>query len=401
MNDDARLKKSNSTSAVHDGADRVKAYNSLVDPIVQNATYTFGDTNDLREYMNGKLFGIDDSRIEYGRNGNPTVRAAERRIASLEGADDCVLFGSGMAAITTLLLTFLGAEQHLIISGESYRRSHQLCVNVFRRFGVACSVVPVGDYQALEEAIRPETKMIFSESPTNPYLRCVDLERFADIAKRNNVLSVIDSTFATPLNVQPLEYGVDLVVHSGSKYLAGHNDILAGAVCGQEYLVGIVRQLLGTVGSILAPEQASLLIRGLKTLGLRLARHNDNGQSIARFLEAHAKVDRVWYPGLKSHPDYQIANQQMNGCGGVVSFEVKGGGDVAGKILDAVRIPYIAPSLGGVETLIEQPAIMSYYDLEPEERSELGIKDNLIRLAVGIEDSIDLINDLGQALDKV
>ena len=401
MNDDTKLNKCNSTRAVHDGALRVKAYNSLIDPIVQNATYTFADTNDLREYMDRTLLGIDDSRIEYGRNGNPTVRAAEKRIASLEGADECALFGSGMAAITTLLLAFLGAEQHLIVTEESYRRSHQLCVDVFRRFGVTCSVVPVGNYQALEEAIRPETKMIFSESPTNPYLRCIDLERFSDIAKRNNILSVIDSTFATPLNLQPLKYGVDLVVHSGSKYLAGHNDILAGALCGREYLVGIVRQLLGTVGSILAPEQASLLIRGLKTLGLRVSRHNENGQSVAKFLEAHSKVDRVWYPGLRSHPDYQIANQQMMGCGGVVSFEVKGGGDAAGKIVDAVRIPYIAPSLGGVESLIEQPAIMSYYDLEPEERSELGIKDNLVRLAVGIEDSVDLIDDLGQALDKV
>ena len=401
MTNNVRSNGNTSTRSVHAGEQREKAYNSLVDPIVQSATYTFADTNDLRDYMDNTLLGMADDRTEYGRNGNPTVRAAERRIAALENAVDCVLFNSGMAAITTSLLAFLGAGKHLILTRDSYRRSHQFCLNVLKRFGVTCSIVPVGDYKALEEAITPETKLIFSETPTNPYLRCIDLECLVDIAKRNDVLSVIDSTFATPFNLQPLEYGVDLVIHSGSKYLGGHNDILAGAVCGQEHLTGLIRQLLGIMGSIMAPEQASLLIRGLKTLGLRISRHNENGQRVADCLEGHSKVDRVWYPGLRSHPDYQIASDQMDGCGGVVSFELTGSSVKVGQFVDAVQIPYIAPSLGGVESLIEQPAVMSYYDLEPEERAELGIKDNLVRLAVGIEDSEDLIEDLNQALDKV
>ena len=351
--------------------------------------------------MDATLLGMAGHRVEYGRNGNPTVRAAERRIASLEGAPDCVLFNSGMAAITTSLLALLGAGKHLIITGDSYRRTRQFCLTVLKRFGVSCSIVPVGDYNALEEAITPETKLIFSETPTNPYLRCIDLECFAAIAKRNGVLSVIDSTFATPLNLRPLEYDVDLVVHSGSKYLGGHNDILAGAVCGPEQFIGLIRQLLGIMGSIMAPEQASLLIRGLKTLGLRVSRHNENGQRVADYLESHSQIDRVWYPGLPSHPDHQVASKQMGGFGGVVSFELCGESNVASQFVDSVQIPYIAPSLGGVETLIEQPAIMSYYDLEPEERVDMGIKDNLVRLAIGIEDSEDLIADLSQALDKI
>jgi cystathionine gamma-synthase len=215
------------------------------------------------------------------------------------------------------------------------------------------------------------------------------------------VNTLIDTTFATPLNLRPLEYGIDLVVHSATKYLGGHNDLMAGAVCGGEQLTGIVRQLLGVMGAVLAPQQAFLLIRGLKTLGLRIARQNESGQRIAEFLQEHPQVERVWYPGLRSHPDHSIARKQMAGYGGVVSFEVRGGLDDASRVVDSVDIPYIAPSLGGVETLIEQPAIMSYYELEPEERLSVGIRDNLIRMSIGIEDADDIISDLEQALAEI
>jgi cystathionine gamma-synthase len=394
-------KVGDSTGAVHAGALREKPHHALTEPIVQSSTYTFADTRDLRKFMDTAIWGNADGRVEYGRYGNPTVAAAETRLAALEGAGDCVLCGSGMAATTLTLLALLSAGTHVVITDDSYRRTREFCLTFLKRFGVPCTVAPTGDYDALEAAIRPETKLLVSESPTNPYLRCLDLQRFAEIGRRHKVKTLIDATFATPLNLRPLEYGIDLVLHSGTKYLGGHNDLLAGAVCGSEQLTGLVRKLRGTIGAVLTPQQAFLLIRGLKTLGLRIARHNENGQRVAEFLESHAQVKRVWYPGLPSHPDHAIAKGQMRGYGGVVSFEVPGGLDGASRLVDAVSIPYIAPSLGGVETLIEQPALMSYYELEPEERLSIGIKDNLVRISVGIEDADDIISDLEQALAHI
>ena len=209
----------------------------------------------------------------------------------------------------------------------------------------------------------------------------------------------MDATFATPFNLRPLDFGIDLVIHSATKYLGGHNDILAGVVAGSEQLIALLRQQLWMLGGVFDPHSAYLLLRGLKTLGLRVERQNQNGQRIAEFLEGHPKIDRVWYPGLKSHPDHEISKKQMKGFGGVISFEVKGDLAAASKVVDGVRIPIIAPSLGGVETLIEQPALMSYYEMSSEERVAVGIKDNLIRLALGVEDTEDLINDLAQALE--
>jgi cystathionine gamma-synthase len=253
----------------------------------------------------------------------------------------------------------------------------------------------------LESAIRPETKLIVSESPTNPYLRVLDLERLVQIASRAGVKTLIDSTFATPINQRPLEFGIDLVIHSATKYLAGHNDLLAGVVAGSEYLVALIRQNLWVMGATCDPHAAYLTYRGLKTLALRLARQNQTAQQLAEFLEAHPKVRRVWYPGLASHPDHAVARAQMDGFGGVVSFEVEGGLEAASHLIDSVRLPLIASSLGGVETLIEQPALMSYFELSTEERLNVGIKDNLVRLSVGIEDAEDLIADLDQALSKI
>ena len=395
------IQASNSTVAVHGGTERSKPNYAITESIVQSATYTFANTGDLCNFMDASMVGKANGRVEYGRYGNPTVAAAEKRLAALEGSSDCLLCGSGMAATTITLLALLSASTHLVITDDSYRRTQEFCCTFLSRFGVQCTVVPAGDYDALEDAIQPETKLLVSESPTNPYLRCLDLDRFAEIGRRHAVNTLIDATFATPLNLRPLEHGIDLVVHSGTKYLGGHNDILAGAVCGNEQLVSLVRNLHGVIGAVLAPEQAFLLIRGLKTLGLRIARQNENGQRVAEFLENHSRINRVWYPGLPSHPDHAIATEQMHGYGGVVSFEVPGGIKGASRLVDAVSIPYIAPSLGGVETLIEQPALMSYYELEPEERLSRGIKDNLVRLSIGIEDSDDIVSDLEQALAKI
>ena len=288
----------------------------------------------------------------------------------------------------------------MVITDDSYRRTRQFLNVMLPRYGIEISTVPAGDYEALEDAIKPTTRVLVSESPTNPYNRVLDLERFAAIGRKHRVQTVIDATFATPYNVRPLDWGVDLVMHSASKYLGGHNDLLAGAVLGSRDLIGGIRSLQATTGAIVDPFAAYLLVRGLKTFALRMERQNQSAQTIAEFLAAHPRVERVHYPGLPSHPGHDVAKQQMRGFGGVVSFEVRGDLDAASRVVDACTIPYIAASLGGVESLIEQPAIMSFYELTTEERLQVGIKDNLIRYAVGIEDADDLIADLAQALDR-
>lgn len=260
--------------------------------------------------------------------------------------------------------------------------------------------MPAGDSSALEAAIQPNTKVLLSESPTNPYLRVLDLERLADIGARRGIRTVIDSTFTTPINQNPLEFGIDLVVHSATKYLGGHNDLLAGALAGSAQLIALVRQNQWVLGAVSDPNSAYLLQRGLKTLALRVRCQNATAMKVAEFLQAHPKIDRVWYPGLASHPDHQVASAQMRGYGGVVSFELVGDLEQTSRFIDAVEIPIIAPSLGGVESLIEQPALMSYFELSKEERLAVGIKENLVRLSVGVEDAQDLLDDLGHALDN-
>jgi len=389
-----------STQAVHGGG-RDNPYHAITDPIVQTATYTFKDTAELTKFMEFRIWGPVEGRTEYGRYGNPTVAAVEARLASLESAGDAILYASGMAAITTTLLALLSAGDHLIITDDCYRRTRQFCQTFLKRLGVNCTIVPMGDFDALEQAIRPQTRLIVSESPTNPYLRILDLERLVEIAKKQRIKTLVDATFATPLNVRPLEWGVDLVVHSATKYLAGHNDLLAGVLAGESGLIAQLRETLGVLGGIADPHNAGLLQRGLKTLGLRVARQNQSGQTVAEFLQAHPAVEQVWYPGLESHPDHAIAISQMSGFGGVVSFTVKGDLEITSRFIDRLQIPQLATSLGGVESLVSQPALMSYFELSTEERLAVGIRDNLVRLALGIEDTADLLADLEQALQVV
>ncbi len=386
------------TDVVHAGDKRPYPHHALALPIFDTATYTFENTADLREFMEARMWGLVEGRAEYGRYGNPTVSAVESRIAALESGQAAILMSSGMAAITTTLLSLLYAGDHLIITDDSYRRTRQFCLTFLKRWGIESTIVPAGDLEQLESAIRPDTKIIISESPTNPYLRVLDLERLVDIAKRHKVKTLIDSTFSTPINQCPLEYGVDLVVDSATKYLGGHNDLLAGVVVSSESLIAMIRQNQWVTGAVCDPHTAYLIQRGIKTLALRVRQQNASAQMIAEFLETQGQIRRVWYPGLDSHPDHDVARRQMRGFGGVVSFELEGDLDVTSKFIDAVQIPLIASSLGGVETLIEQPALMSYYELSTEERLEIGIKDNLVRLSVGIESAEDLIADLGVAL---
>jgi cystathionine gamma-synthase len=379
---------------VHAGEPRPKLGNALATPIIQTATYTFINTRELHDHFQHRI-----EREEYGRYGNPTQRIAERKLAALEGAGDCLLFSSGMAAITTTLYAVLSHGSHVVVTDDSYRRTRQFLTQVLHRYGIEVSIAPAGDYEAIEEAIRPTTRLLVSESPTNPYNYIVDLERFADIGRRHRVKTVIDSTFATPFNQRPLEFGIDLVLHSATKYFGGHNDLLAGAVLGSAELVDGIRSLQAVTGGIIDPFAAYLLIRGLKTFALRIARHNDNAQALAEFLATHPRVAAVHYAGLPSHPHHEVARRQMRGFGGVVSFEVVGDLEATSRVVDACRIPQIAPSLGGAESLIEQPALMSFYELTTEERLMVGIKDNLIRYSLGIEDKEDLIGDLAAALD--
>lgn len=387
-----------STRAVHAGLKRRKPYRALVDPIFQSSAFTFDSLADARQFQEAHARGEHQDRFEYTRVGNPTVAAAEAHLAALEHAESALQVASGMAAVAAVLLNLVESGSHIVLTDDCYRHTRQLCLEYLKRFGVSCTIVPVGDYAALEAAIRPETHVLLSETPTNPFLRIVDVQRFAEIGKRRRIVSVIDATFATPINLRPLDWGVDLVIHSATKYLGGHNDLVAGFVAGPGPLIAPIRASMGLLGGVSDPHTAYLVLRGMKTLALRVQQQNRSGQQVAEFLAAHPAVERVWYPGLASHPDHAIAAQQMSGFGGVVSFTVRGDVQASERFIDALRLPYISPSLGGTESLVLHPASMMYGDYLAEDRQRLGIADNLVRLALGIEDARDLIDDLQQAL---
>ena len=386
-----------STRAVHGGErdGRPRVSDALTTPIVQTATYWFRDTQEVIDYQEGRY-----RSFEYGRYGNPTVRAAEAKLCELEGAEACLISASGMNSITTLLLALLPRDGRIVTTRDCYRRTRQFIGSLLPKLGVEATVIDPADIEALESALAAGVSLFFSESPTNPYLRVVDIPRVSELCHANGALMVIDATFASPVNQQPLSLGADLVLHSGTKYLAGHNDVMAGALLGSEAQMAPIRELQGIMGGIIDPHAAYLLLRGTKTLALRVQRSNQNAEQLASFLERHHAIERVHYPGLQSHPDHEIAVAQMSGFGGVVSFQVRGSLESASKFIDALRIPYIAPSLGGTESLVEQPTVVSYWDQSPEERAKLGIEDNLVRYACGIEDVEDLIADVEQALDR-
>ena len=388
------LRPGTSTLAVHAGEAHHKPADGITDPIVCAATYTFDDTQAVLDFNREKL-----PREEYGRYGNPGERVVEGKLAALEGGQSAVLYASGMAAIVGLLMTKLNSGDEVVFFDECYHRSREFCLKHMSRFGVVTRQVKACDYDAMEAAVNSRTKLLISESPTNPHLSVVDLERFAAIGRRTGVETLIDATLATPYNVQPLGYGVDYVLHSATKYLGGHNDLLAGVIIGAADKLEPVRKLRGIMGGINSPHNIYLLQRGLKTFELRMERHNANGQAVAEYLDRHPRVERVYYPGLPSHRYHEVAKRQMRGFGGLITFLVKdANAEQTAAIVDAVRIPRIGPSLGGVESWIEQPLVMSYLDYSPEQRLSFGIYDNMIRLSCGIENAADLIADLDQAL---
>ena len=395
QNENDQTRVGMSTVSVHGGELHHKPMDSITDPVVLASTYTFDDTQSVIDFIENKL-----PREEYGRYGNPNERIVERKLAALEGGEQAVIYSSGMAAIVGVFMAKLSAGDEVVFFDECYHRSREFCSKHLSRFGVKTHQVPACDYDAMEAAINENTKMLVSESPTNPHLSCVDLEKFASIGKRNNVETLIDATLATPYNVKPLDYEIDYVLHSATKYLAGHNDLLAGVIIGSAQQLEDIRYLRGIMGAVNSPHNMYLLQRGLKTFDIRMEKHNRNGMAVAEFLESHPKVEKVYYPGLDSHRDHALATHQMRGFGGLVTFLIKDADwRQTADVIDRIKIAKIAPSLGGVESLIEQPLVISYFECTPEERVQYGIPDNMIRMSCGIEDSNDLIADLKQAID--
>ncbi len=388
------------TLAIH-GLDRVHhAHYAVSTPIVHTSNYYFNNTQEVYDFMKAKSDGRVIREHEYGRYGNPTQTECERKLAAIEGAERAVLFSTGMSAVILTLMTFMRRDGHIIFTSDCYRQTRDFAANLLAEFGIQVSMVdPTAE--AIGKAIRPNTNVIFTESPTNPYLRCLDLEAVVKVAKKHKVLTVIDATLATSYNIKPIEMGVDVVVHSATKYLGGHNDLLAGVALGSDKLMNDVYRMQRMIGATPGPVTCFLLERGLKTFGLRMKHHNEAGMAIASMLEAHPKIEKVWYPGLASHPDHAIAKNQMKGFGSVITFLLRGDDTKTRKFIDALELFLITPSLGGSESLVTQMWMMSFFDYPEDYRKKIGMADNLVRLALGLEDAGDLIADLKQALDKI
>lgn len=374
------------TLAIHSGREPDPTTGALATPIYQTSTFVFEDVGVTRGY-------------DYSRTANPTRKALEDCIAALEGGKAGFAFCSGMAAETTIM-HLLKAGDHVISGDDVYGGTYRLFDKVMKDFGLEFTFLRMDGRTRIEEAIRPNTRMIWIETPSNPLLNIVDVEVVVDVARSHGLLTVADNTFATPYFLRPIDYGVDLVVHSTTKYLNGHCDVIGGAVVtASDELTERVQFLLNAMGTGASPFDCWLVLRGIKTLAVRMMQHEENAAQVAAYLEKHPKVARVFYPGLKSHPGHEIALQQMEGFGGMVSFEIGGGGEAASSFLRRVKVFALAESLGGADSLVEHPATMSHASMPEEVRQEVGITDGLIRLSVGLENIDDLIEDLAQALE--
>jgi len=389
-----KSKRGESTIAVHGGEQRWRG--SVTTPIVQSSTFAFKNMAEVRQYTSGKK-----SHYEYGRYGNPTQEAAEKKLALLEEAECCLLFDCGMSAINAVVFALMQSGDHMILTDDAYKQTLNFAENFLPRFGMAVTIVAMDDYDAMEAAIRKDTKILFTESPTNPYLNIADMDRIAEMGKKHKLTTVIDGTFGGPYNQKPLKAGIDIVIHSGTKFLAGHNDILSGAVLmGKKYFQPI-KNYQKMTGGVPDPNSCYLLLRGLKSYSLRMKWLNQATHDVAMHLEKHPKIKRVYYPGLPSHRHHELAKRQMRGFGGVVTFEVDGNLEQTLAFLDTLELCMIAPSLGGAESLITHPAEVTYYSMTREERLEIGILDELVRLAVGFEDPEDIIADLDKGLAAI
>lgn len=369
----------------------------VVTPIYATSTFSFKDFEHGADLFAGKVSGYI-----YSRMLNPTVELLEDCLARLEGGKKSLATASGMAAIQTTIAGLLSRDDHIICSESVYGPTATLIQNYFSRWGIKSTFVNSSDLAALEKAFLKETRLVFVETPGNPTLVVSDINAIAEICHRKNCLLVVDNTFATPILQQPLKLNADIVIHSLTKFLNGHADVVGGAIIVKdERHYELLRKTLNHFGGVLAPLEAFLVLRGIKTLALRMERHCQNAQRIAEFLEKHPKVKWVRFPGLSSHPQFSVARRQMSGPGGLITFELKGGFEAARRLLNQTKLFLLAVSLGGVESLIQHPASMTHASMPPEIRKQAGITDGLIRLSVGIEDGDDLIHDLEQALAQV
>jgi methionine-gamma-lyase len=381
------------TTAIHGGEPPRHGVGAPVGTsISRTSTFTFSSTAEMKLWAEGK-----SKAYIYTRYGNPTLSVAEQKIAALEGGEAAVVTASGMAAISSALLGVLKCGDELISTAQVYGGSYRLMRDVFPDMGIKVHQVDT-DLAGLEELATPRTRCLYVETPTNPTLRLVDLHKAIAFAKKHKLISIIDNTFATPVLQNPLAMGYDMVVHSATKALAGHSDVIAGVAVGNKHWMERIRHMVIYLGGSMDPEAAYLLIRGMKTLGVRVERQCKNAMAVAKFLEKHPKVARVHYPGLASHPDHQLAKKQMRGFGTMMAFDLKGGLSAARRFCDRVRLFLLAASLGGVESLVILPIYSSHYNMSAEELQRANVSPGTVRVSVGLEDSEDLIADLQQAL---
>jgi cystathionine beta-lyase/cystathionine gamma-synthase len=388
-----RGKRPPETAAVHGAAQLDKKNGPVSAPIFQTSTFEVTDNDEQQ-----RVTGTDRY---YTRWGNPTVTRVEETLAELEGTEGARVFASGMGAITSTVLALLKSGDHIVAQRDIYGGVTKFFSEWLTKFGIETTLVDTTDYEQYERAIRPNTRVVYVESPSNPALRVIDFAKIAALAKKHRLISMIDSTFGTPINQHPAEFGIDLVMHSGTKYLSGHSDLICGIVCGRRELMQQLWETRTTLGNCIDPHAAWLLMRGLKTLAVRVQRQNENAQQVAEFLARHAKVRRVYYPFLINHPQHAIARQQMTGGGGMVTFEVEGTGEDARRVSEAMRLFTLATSLGGVESLVSIPVLTSHAMISAEQREKMGVTEQMVRLSVGIENSGDLIADLEHALEAV
>jgi methionine-gamma-lyase len=383
------------TRAIHAGEPVRHGVGASVGPdISRTSTFTFSSSEEMKLWAEGK-----SSAYIYTRYGNPTVTVAENKVAALEGAEAAVATASGMAAISSALLGALKQGDEVISTAQTYGGTYRLMRDEFPNWGISVRRAETS-LEGIESLITPKTKVLYVETPTNPTLRLVNLNNAIAFAKKHNLISIIDNTFATPLLQKPIELGFDMVVHSATKYLAGHSDVIAGVAAGSKKWMARVRHMIIDLGGSMDPEAAFLLIRGLKTLGLRVERQCFNALAVAQFLEKHPKVAKVHYPGLKSHPDHELAKRQMKGFGSMLAFDLKGGLPAARSFCDRVELFLLAASLGGPESLVVLPIYSSHYNMSDAELAAVSVTPGTVRVSVGLEDTDDLIADLEQALAK-
>jgi methionine-gamma-lyase len=394
MNTDKHSKPGPQTQAIHGGEPPRHGVNGpIVSEIVRTSSFTFSSSEEMKLWAEGK-----NKAYIYTRYGNPTLSVAEKKIAALEGAEAAVVAASGMVAVSSSLLAALKAGDELISTAQLYGGTYRLMRDVFPNMGITVHHVGT-DLAGMEELVTPRTKALYVESPTNPTLRLVDVHKAVAFAKKHKLVSIIDNTFATPILQNPISLGYDMVVHSATKALAGHSDIIAGVSVGSEEWMQKVRKMIIYLGGSMDPGAAYLLIRGVKTLGVRVERQCENAMAVAQFLEKHPKVARVHYPGLKSHADHALAKKQMRGFGSMLAFDMKGGLPAARRFCDRVQLFLLAASLGGVESLVILPIYSSHYNMSDEELRRAGVSPGTVRVSMGLEDKEDLLDDLKQALD--